>query len=315
MSARAVRRTLVLALALAGLLPIAVRRAVKAYERALPSNAVHRALESLRRGDDDGARREARQAATQDLAVSPWERRAAAQWTSALAVPAHLELSRELLARGLSAEARATAWKALRHGHRRSLLVEDLAPWQALATCFAKDGDALRLSGVLGVVSEESDGARAELLALGARDAVPAPVEARPPDLEATGFRPLPHEGRPPPALREEGNVLVVLRAGLVKGTLDLERAVPELRLACASETVIGLAAIVLVSVDDGEAVPLRVSAPGFASYRVHGPLAPGRHRVSVELLDVAHVPRSPEARILRILGAFTGGGAIDSGP
>ncbi len=133
--------------------PPLVHRAIRARQRALPENAAARVIEALDAGDDARARRE----------LARWESDGPAQGANGIEVlrfglvpePAFaasdLALARRLALRGWKAESRAACWRAIRRIHVFSRGVEDLEPWDLLASLSADE--PMRFEAVARVIA------------------------------------------------------------------------------------------------------------------------------------------------------------------
>lgn len=283
------------ALGLAGLavvsfaLPAVVKRAIDARQRRLPENAVRCALDAIRAGRRDDARRFVEKA----LSFRPTD----APVTPSTLVPAYTELAEALRRAGLRAEARAAAWKAVRFHHQTRPPAEDLAPWVVLAEDWSTH-DASRFLGVLSIVSACSDAAarrvaglvRAETLAAWGRDLEPTAHRARRgrPSFAFENARPVDAGLGPAPLRRVGQNAVVLVGSGAAEMSFSLARDVERLELVAGADDAFGIGAIALVTFDGGEPFPLYVSGTSLVEHPFPVSLSAGAHRIRVEYLNDA---------------------------
>ncbi len=129
-------------------LPIATRRVIDFRQRTLPENYVRRAIEALEANHPidplgkPGAEMndEARLYVTLalDTTIHPTGQGNATYSLTVL----YTHLARSLEARGWSAEARAMAWKAIRHHQRTGRPLLNPEPWRVLQRSYLKDDPA-----------------------------------------------------------------------------------------------------------------------------------------------------------------------------
>lgn len=306
---REVRKARLLAvlslLAISFALPAVVTRAVDARQRRLPENAALRALEALRIGRVDEARRETARA----LAFQPVE----APVPPATLVPAYVELARALEKNGLRAESREGAWKAIHLHHTVDQPAEDLAAWILLAEQWSTS-DPARFLAALSIAAVESDQAarhvasRVDSGTLARWQAELAPrlgitIKGLP-WISFRDLRPV-REGPRVPVLRPFGPNMALLTSGSAQMTFSLSAPAKGLRIVADADEALGIRAIAVLQIDGAEPFPLYVMGSPPRVYPIPLPLAAGTHTFRVEYLGDWR--SSQEDRNLRLYGLVPG--------
>lgn len=129
------------------ILPVATSRVIDFRQRTLPENYVRRAIEAIEAEnavDDPGPGTEMDEEARRfvnlalETTIHPTRQGRALHNL----VPLYTELAGLLEARGWSADARAMAWKAIRHHQRSGRPLLNPGPWRVLQRSYLKDAPA-----------------------------------------------------------------------------------------------------------------------------------------------------------------------------
>lgn len=312
---------IVSAVSMAVFAPPLLRGAISRRAARLPENAPFRALEALVSGDRPRLRAELDRVAADVPAAGdsgPILLRAGVL-DVATSVPTLLEIGERATRAGFSTEARAAALAALRRLHLRRRAVEEADPWRILAANAPSESFRRETLAVLAVVSPavlrrefqgdplsaEADrraraaGSAPVALLDGPAGRYPAvlPPITTTPDADAAETRDLelpppgptlwnriPHPWYPPAGPKDEGRRLW----GSGASATELTTAAPTggVILFAEGRAILGVAPILLVSIDGGEPHPLLVDSPELRPYRLDLPLEAGRHRLVVEFLN-----------------------------
>lgn len=135
--------------------PMLASRAIMARQRARKENAIVRAIEAVKGGGESEARELSKRAIHTTL-----EQRMEGNARLALA-PDYTELAAALLKRGWAPEARAAAFKAIRHYHRSPQALEYLDPWRVIQGSY-ESGEFGRFLDAFEIIGSHSVGSNRE---------------------------------------------------------------------------------------------------------------------------------------------------------